>query len=118
MFKTLVFAAILIYPSMKCIDVCPHVVENGIYRGLGIFHRMIGFDVKQHKYVMFNRLGKEWEFEIKRIGNGFGIEMTDDLVKTYNTSNIVNRFATYNGVKWCSCELTSNPVKQNIFWYK
>ena len=111
MFKSLILIVILLHFSVKTMDWCPLITTNGKYNGLGIYHRRVGLK-SEHKYVMFNKLGHEWDF---KISTQFSIELFNDSVKTYNSTNVVNRFSTYTPLNlesnlWFDCDLISKPV--------
>ena len=112
MFKYSVLIAVFIYPSIRCQDFCPQIAENGKYRGLRIYHRMRGQDISGDTYLMYNRYGKEWEFEM--IGTDSRIRIKEYSMKSYERPNIVHRFSKYiqnHSIKnWCDCEIKSNPV--------
>ena len=48
----------------ECQDWCSLIKTNGTHKGLGIYHRWYERDINKSEYVMFNRAGYEWKFEI------------------------------------------------------
>ena len=88
---------LLISVSIDCRDWCPYVKPNGTYRGLGIYHQFRSRDVKESDYVMFNRAGDEWIFNIIHNGSDkYDIHLFNNTVKHIESNKgVVFRFALY-----------------------
>ena len=97
-------------------DWCPYVKPNGTYKGLGIYPRFRTTDVKEIDFVMFNRAGDEWLFNITHIGSDkYDIHLLDNTVKHTGYEGVLHKFGIFihkrtSGrldIKYWDCSVTS-----------
>ena len=92
-----ILTLILIAVGVDCYDWCPLVKPNGTYRGLGIYRRFRDSDGNSD-FIMYNRFGAEWRFDLHPDNKSHPIVMWDNTVKEIDDKEVVNRFGVYGGV--------------------
>ena len=91
----LFISILLLIVSINCEDWCPYVKPNGTYRGLGIYHRYRDSSGNAD-FVMYNRAGYEWLFDLTYIGNQkYVFELRNNSHKPIDDKLVVYRFAIY-----------------------
>ena len=77
-------------------DWCHYVKPNGTYKGLRIYRRFLN-KKGEADYVMFNRAGDEWLFNVTHIeSDEYGIRLLDNTVKHIESNKgTVYRFGIY-----------------------
>ena len=90
---------VLFFGLTNCEDWCPFITPNDTYEELGITRNWTGANEKDVDYVMYNRVGNEWLFNITGSGNyspqSLNIEMIEGSVRNGSDPNVIYRFAMY-----------------------
>ena len=74
---------------------CPLIQTNGTSKELGIYRRFLN-DQSETEYVMFNRDGEEWLFNITyhKLTPKYDIKLLNNTIQ-YNVKRVVHRFGIY-----------------------
>ena len=87
------------FSSIKCEDWCSYIAPDGNYTELGITRHWRNPEENDFEYVMYNRVGNEWLFNITTDDNyspqSIRIEMIEGSVRKGPDSDIINRFGIY-----------------------
>ena len=77
-------------------DWCQHIHTNGKLKDLGIYHRFRNGE-GEGDYVMYNRAGAEWLFNITFDGSDeYGIKWLKNTIEYIEDEGIVHRFGLYS----------------------
>ena len=97
--RSSILIIVLMVSMSECEDWCSLIKPNGSYKGLGIYHRWYERHEGKAEYVMFNRAGYEWKFEITgspQTGlKEMNISLIEGSLKRVDDRNVVNRFGIY-----------------------
>ena len=91
---------LLISVSIDCENhrqhLCSLIKPNGTYKGLGIYKRF--FENYSEEFVMFNRAGAEWLFDVTsaNMTGLFNIKLRADSVKNVQDRGVAYRFSSYH----------------------
>ena len=115
-----ILTLLLIIVCVDCQDWCPLVNPNGTYKAIGVYHRYLDLYGK-NEFVMYNRAGNEWTFDLIFDGNNYSIAFRNESVKNVKDNGVVNRFGLYReNVKFgvymdCTIKTNVNKLSINLF---
>ena len=91
----LFFVFTLSLTSISCEDWCSLIKPNGTYKGLGMYRYFEVQDKGIGSFLMYNRAGAEWKFQINYTDDMLSLKMIENSTKESANEDVVHRIGFY-----------------------